>query len=351
MDAFQLPVMNPPIRGYLRWAYLLSITSRYEKTLPWYHSNFIQLSCTKYFLEDKIEYFFDFYRGIPNELNYNNPFLLTCSVNYDILSFLKQQDDIISFFVNQIRSGYYCVAFLDESRIPHSSTYKNEAVPSFPHHVLLYGYDANARTFQIAMFDQSFIYRMLELSFDDFFEAYQSMNNLIVSKERADHHSYFYKFDDSKHYEFDKTVVVSQIKDYLASETTCNRINYNAYDLAFGLEVYEYLKKFLWALKENNPSLASRPVLRTIHVLLEHKKLMVDRIKYMEEIGVMKRDEELLKGFEELTAKVEVIRNNLIRGIRRPGTDIIPKVVAEVDNIREKEEVLMTRLLQQLEAN
>ncbi|WP_010500871.1 hypothetical protein [Paenibacillus elgii] len=63
MNRYQLPLQPPPIKGFLRWAYTLSITHNYEETLPWYYTNFIQMSCTKHFLEKRRTFFFDFFPG------------------------------------------------------------------------------------------------------------------------------------------------------------------------------------------------------------------------------------------------------------------------------------------------
>jgi hypothetical protein len=347
MDTFLLPLSDPPLKGFLRWTYLLSILNLHEKTLPWYYSNFIQLSCTKTFLEEKKELFFDFYRGNDEELYFNTPFLVTSACNYDILSFLNKAN-IIAYFVDKISSGYYPVVFIDESHIPHSASY-NGGNP-FPHHILLQGYNWTNQTFDVAMFDRRWMYGSFQITFESFIQGFFSMKKIVEDTGIRDQGTFFYKFRTTYEYAFDRKAVVNEIKDYLRSETNLNRINYNSHDEAFGLEVYPYLQKYYYACQEHDPSLVIRGVVRHLQVLWEHKKTMADRIKYYNTTGVMQHDDELLSGFEELTGKAEFMRNILVKHFRRETEGTFKRIIEMLDEVRVKEQNLMERLLHQLDS-
>ncbi|WP_253735909.1 hypothetical protein [Paenibacillus sp. FJAT-26967] len=340
----QLPVSTPPLKGFLRWAYTLSITSSYSQTLPWYYSNFIQLSCTKRFLEDGIQCFVDFHRGQPNELNFNNPFLITCCVNYSILSNLSL-DSLIEFFVHQIRNEYYCIVFLDESRLSVSASFEQEP---FPHHLFLYGYDTDERVFHASMFDKTGVYRNLTITFDEFRNAIQSMRTLLENNETGDHHTYLYQFKDGI-YKFDHTAVKDQLKDYLNSENHINRINFNGQNLVYGLEIYDYLKLYYEAVRDGNPSLVWQNDIRHLHVLWEHKMVMSERISYMIGNGIIGQDEILVDGYKKLTHQAMLLRDHYIRHSMRPDASIFDRVSGKLQEFKEQEAHYLEKLLRQLE--
>ncbi|MCR8645974.1 hypothetical protein NV379_25460 [Paenibacillus sp. N1-5-1-14] len=346
MNAVQLPLLDPPLKGFLRWAYTLSITSAHEETIPWYYSNFIQLSCTKRFLEDGRQFFLDFFRGKPNELNFNNPFLLTCSVNYTIMENLAL-GDWPQFIANQIQSGYYCVVFVDEARLSPSAAYQQEP---FPHHLFIYGFDLDDRVFHVSMFDRTGVYRNLRVSFEEFQDAVQSMRHLLREKLTADHHTYFYKYEPHSPYPFDKTAAIDQLRDYLNGETHLNRINYNPDEgEAFGIKVYDYLQMYYNAVQQGDSRLGYRVDVRHLHVLWEHKKMMSERIDYLIKQGMIPYDEELVEGYNDITKRALKLRDQYIRHEMREDQEIYERLRLRFDQFREEEPVLLQKLITMLE--
>ncbi|QLG40049.1 hypothetical protein HW560_19325 [Paenibacillus sp. E222] len=346
MNALQLPVLNPPLKGFLRWAYTLSITSAHEETIPWYYSNFIQLSCKKTFLEDGRQFYIDFFRGQPNELNFNNPFLLTCSVNYTILEHLAL-DAWPQFFTDQIRNGYYCVVFLDEAKLTPAAAYQQEP---FPHHLFLYGFDWDNRFFDASMFDHTGVYRNVQIPFKEFLDAIHSMRHLLREGLTADHHTYFYKYEPHSPYPFDRIVALDQLHDYLNGETHLNRINYNPdNEQAFGINVYDYLQMYYDAVESNDPRLGDRNDVRHLHVLWEHKKMMSERIAYLIEEGMIPYDEELVNGYQDITTRAMKLRDQYIRHEIREDKAVFARIKLRLEQFRKEEPVLLQRLISWLE--
>ncbi|WP_068617673.1 hypothetical protein [Paenibacillus tuaregi] len=347
MNAVQLPVLNPPLKGFLRWAYTLSITSAHEETIPWYYSNFIQLSCTKKFLEHGSHCYMDFFRGKPNELNFNNPFLLTCSVNYTIMESLAM-DNWPRFFADQIKSGYYCIVFLDESKLSPAPYYQKEP---FPHHLFIYGFDWDESLFYVSMFDYTGVYRNLQIPFQEFIEAVQSMRHLLRDNVTADHHTYFFKYEPHSPYPFDKTAVLDQLRDYINGENHLNRINYNTDDVeAFGIKVYDYLQMYYDAVESSDPRLDSRSDVRHLHVLWEHKKMMSERIAYLVEEEIIPYDEELVEGYKDITKRAMKLRDQYIRHEIREDKEVFERLRLRFNQFREEEPALLRKLIAMLEA-
>ncbi|TVX93391.1 hypothetical protein [Paenibacillus agilis] len=346
MNVVQLPVFNPPLKGFLRWAYTLSITSGHEESMPWYYSNFIQWSCTSKILDGDRQFYVDFFRGKPNELNFNNPFLLTCSVNYSILDSLAV-DAWPKFFADQIRNGYYCVVFLDESKLSTAACYQKH---HFPHHLFIYGFDWDQRIFYVSMFDNKEVYRNLQISFQEFQDAIHSMRHLLKEKYTDDHHTYFYKYEPHFPYPFDTTSVIDQLQDYLDGETHLNRINY-IYDneQAFGIKVYDYLQMYFDAAEKNDPRLKDRNDLRNLHVIWEHKKMMSDRIGYMVEKGIIPYDEELVEGCKDIAKRAMKLRDQYIRHKIREDKKMFEMVKIRLDQFKNEELVLLQKLINMLD--
>ncbi|MFE4572502.1 hypothetical protein [Paenibacillus chitinolyticus] len=346
MNAVQLPLSNPPLKGFLRWGYTLSITSGHAVTIPWFYSNFIQLSCTKKFLEDGRQCYVDFFRGQPNELNFNNPFLLTCNVNYTFLENLAL-DDWPKFFADQIRNGYYCIVFLDESKLSPAACYQQEP---FPHHLFLYGFNLEERVFYASMFDHTGVYRNLEISFEEFLDAVNSMKKLLKEGQTSDHHTYFYKYEPEFHYPFDKVAVIDQLRDYLNGETRLNRINYNPDENeAFGIRVYDYLQMYYDAVEQNDPRLGMRNDVRHLHLLWEHKKMMSDRIEYLVNEGIIPYDEELAEGYKDLAKRAMKLRDQYIRHEIREDKEVFERLRLRFNQFRDEEPVLLQKLIALLE--
>ena len=129
MNAFQLPVVNPPLKGFCGGPiHFPSPASMKKRSLGF---TAILSSCSAKTFWRTAGSTILIFRGKPNELNFNNPFLLTCSVNYTLLESLAL-DVWPKFFADQIQNGYYCVVFLDESRLSPAASYQREP---FPHHL------------------------------------------------------------------------------------------------------------------------------------------------------------------------------------------------------------------------
>jgi hypothetical protein len=347
MDSCQLPLAEPPIRGFLRWTSTLSIVGNNERTMPWFYCNFLQVWCTKHYLENKAEMFFDFFRGNKCEAYFNNPFLETTVCNFDMLSFLDERN-VIDYFTAKIEEGYYPFVFIDESRIPHSPSFN---VYSFPHHILLYGFDREERTFRIMMFDRNWIYGSHLINFDEFTDAFFAMKRNVKEKGLYDQCTFFYKSDPNFEYRFDKTALVNEARDFLNSETNQNRINLNPTTEVYGLETYDYISKFYESWGRNDPSLVRRGFFRHLHILWEHKKVMTERLRFLFAHQYLEKDDILIAGYQDLTNRAEKLRNMLLMHMRRPSEGTVERICYGLMECKDREKLLMGRFLSLMEGN
>ncbi|MFB9328766.1 hypothetical protein ACFFSY_22755 [Paenibacillus aurantiacus] len=344
----ELPFQDPPAWGLLRWAYTLGITSAYEQTYPWLMSNFIEVYANDFFLDERTEYFLDFYRGGGNEFNSNNPFLIACNMNYELAAALTG-DRIVDYIVDCMDKGYYPTLFIDEYYIPSSHAYQ---AYSCPHHLLIYGYDRESRTFNTAGFGQTMAFERHITPFEDLELAYRAMRDKVMSKRQRDDHMYLFQFNSGCAYTFHLEVVRQQLENYYFSRTSHNLVNKNVARYSFGLNTYDSLWAYFEAERTNHPNLINRNGVRQLHIYMEHKQIMMDRLRYLHAEGYVTHPEELIADYAELHEQSFRMRNNLLKAfIRRKADDAIyGRIQEQLAGLKEREKGALGRLLEELHA-
>lgn len=290
MNQFELPFTTPPAVGLLRWAYTLGISHTEPSTHDWFYSNFIQLTANSDFIERDTELFIDFWRGGRSELNCSNPFLDT-----RILDCHMMKSGIFSDFHENIceliQKKYYPVLFIDESKISHSVFYGRQ---SFPHHILIHGFDRVNRTYKIAGFGVVNRERLITkfshftVSFSEMEESVTSLFNIVDSGAIHDQLFYFYKLNiddqiDHPHtYDLDLEFIAQSLSDYIDGRTQIGHENFNLKNDVFGVKIYEALDKY-FAACEQGKQVRNRFDTRHIHIIEEHKRIMLARLRHLEE--------------------------------------------------------------------
>lgn len=89
---------------------------------------------------------------------------------------------------------------------------------------------------------------------------------------------------------------------------------HNSKNATFGIEIY---KKLIWYISEchgNNQNLDYC----AFHFLQEHKTIMLDRIKYYENLNLIKCSQEIHNAFEEIKCITDTIRNIVMKFNMKP---------------------------------
>ncbi|OPH47993.1 hypothetical protein BC351_39075 [Paenibacillus ferrarius] len=335
-----LQVTQPPIFGLLRWAYTLNITSSYEKTLPWFYSNFIQMYGNKHFLQQNKEFYFDFYRGGRWEFNNNNPYLLSHNTGMDLLQHLRS--GITELAIDFINQEYYPVLYIDEYYISYSFAYQSLHLP---HHLMIYGYDDDRKIFHTMAFGKKGSFSKHEVSFKEVETAFQSMFRFIMNEGYKDEQTYFFKFNHDYEYSLDLTLIKNQLRDYVESKTSENTINRNTDNDAYGLETYDYLQLYFEACSRKDPNLFNRQDVRQLHILYEHKKIMVDRINYLTEKGCMSRAEKIRDGYKALIDQSFLLRHSIMKARSKKEEYPYAQMFNQFDSMKNQEQQLLEALI------
>lgn len=334
----RLPVKDPRINCYPYYANPLAILSVAgdEKYLPWFLSNFIQLSSHPEGSRIKLDFFQQWITWVP----YYSPFLDVQIINKDIIGKLNA----ISFIVNCIDSGYYVHLKVNHKYLSASSL-KWYNRTDYAHEVLIYGYNTKTQALEIA---DNFggKYKFAWCTFEEFEQAYS--NPPIYNKENYEKVLLFKPKEDVK-FQFDLLKVKDSLEDFLASRDTRMRDDQSsswAKNLTLGVAVYDKIIEYLFLLIENKVSID----VRLFHVLWEHKKCMIDRIKYMETLGII-RNPDIAKTYQEIERTALIYRNQMIKQAVRKDNQKINTMIQGVKSLSITEISLIHKVLEQIYVN
>ncbi len=157
-----------------------------------------------------------------------------------------------------------------------------------------------------------------------------------------------FQYDPQARYDFDIHLVREHLVDLLYARNTSKRFRLlaNPIDGAYGLATYDCLKHFLASFLSPPFSIDIRPA----HILWEHKKCMVERLKYMETQGYIKAEDGFSIQYDELARKTGMIRMMLLKFRKTHNPDLIHRLCSHLDALTEEERGLLEDLLDKLEA-
>ena len=278
---------------------------------------------------------FNFYRRPDQRVSYS-PYLKVQLLNRDLI--FKSPTDILPFIVACIDKGYYIQPTVDENFLPDSAAYQKRPLV---HETLIYGYDNQA--FVGMGYNKRGDYASYRFRFSQLEQA-------IVHADLTGHYDpdglRLFKYDSQARYDFDIHLVREQITDFLHSRNTSHRFRMvaNPSDGAYGLATYSCLKSYIESFLYSPFSFDIRPA----HILWEHKKCMVDRLKYMEMQGYLKSEDGFSVQYEELARKTGMLRMMLLKFKITRSPDLIHRVLSILDDIEEVEPSLLQDLVKKL---
>jgi hypothetical protein len=326
MKMAKLHLEIPPIIGYLHHAYQLSIAQEHPSFPQWFSTNYIQL---RYYPKTN---WLNFYR-----LELYNGFEYCPLLDFQMLKneFLKtNQINIIDLVINCIKNGYYIWLYIDEYYDPNRMYFNYSHVI---HESLLYGYNLNTNCFYSAGFNQQKNYSFSEISFSDFSRAFNATADHLPIK--------ILKPNEKAICEFDIKNVKDVLNDYINSENTSRRnelINNITSDCVYGLDIYKYLKLYFESLLDNG----NLSDIRMLHILWEHKKCMLLRIKYLSKNEHLNNSETIISKYETIQKKVLIMRNMQMKYNMTGNKKIIDRIVVSLGEISSEEKNILSKVIQ-----
>ncbi len=310
----KLPVnLTPPLKCYLTQALPLSIIlAENDQYFPFLYNYF---------------YFFISRTNIENLFrlsNSNDWFFYNSGIfEINIINLPVQvikPDTIINIMEKMFLHGYYPVGDFNEKYIPAFSSYGQR---DFIHPFLVNGCNRSKCSISILGYHRDGKYREISININDFYNAVTNCKknpNMFLM--------YFFRINKKfKGNHFDYKRFLRKIDDYINSDEACD------YGIGANIKLVEYIK-----------SCRDYVDIRYVYVFYEHKYFMLERLKYLKSISLLK-NEQIIKEFEILVKICETLKPLALKyNITRQAT-IVDRMLEIINSINEEEMLLFRTLL------
>ncbi|WP_408895271.1 hypothetical protein [Paenibacillus taichungensis] len=330
-----LPIKYPYITSLPAFANTCAILSaqKEEEILPWFCHNHIQLVAW-----DEPEMYIQFYSPIFRKF-----YRMFTLHHYKKETLMKWCKNITEFIIDEINGEGYVYLSIDKYYIPDYTGYK---LKHSAHDMLIYGYNKLEKNFYIADFFQS-SYAFSKTSFNNVENAFLSQYSegewfkgmQILQFNKCD-------------YTLDLEYLIKQLNDYL-----CENKSSKEYKLveepgkdsdAWGIGIYRYLQNYTTNAEPSEFSL-----IRSLHLLSDHKEVMLRTISYLGAKGCIVNQEKHEYGFREIKRLCLILRNICLKHSLSKGnrTLVIEKIKKMLVEIETKERKVIFELLLDVKQN
>jgi len=266
----------------------------------WRNMNFIQLiyNPDNPWKGIYLDYYFFPRKNVDNSYMYFPNFLEThYDTTYDALDCFDSLHDYIKWNLNHL---YYPEICLDEYYVPQRLNY---GVERYDHYNLFYGYDDAKEVYYIMGYSKDNKPIVSEL-------PYELLKEEIVMSEKIIR--YKYASNDNTNLRFNITPVKNSLKELLHSIDSSEKVSnlLTQEPLLYGLSIFKHLA---------TDKVARKRITRDRRVsfcLLEHSKLMKERIEFLFENGYIDESalNELIKLSDEIIRDASIIMGFYIKG-------------------------------------
>lgn len=321
------------VSTYVYEGYPVAIMSLHgDKHKEWMLSNYIQLNCRKNIIEDKY-LFLAFY----DDIAINSPFIKKEHFCWSLLS--KYDLDLVSFFKKNIDLGCYLYFKIDEYYIPHRVAYNNN---HFIHDNLVIGYGEDY--FIVVGYDDAGLCSEKKISIKDFMQGLRN-NKPDIDKNEWKDSIYFMRYADAD-YKFNINLVKNSLREFLDSEGKMDQIKRYSNpleDTVFGMEVYDKILEYMDTLIEvGNIFLCEGIDNRIFRCIMEHKKLMLERIKMIEQkIGGV---DDLIVKYEKTSKLASSLHFLAIKYNISPNDKLLYDIRSRIQQIQQEDRILLEEL-------
>lgn len=331
----KLKLMRPPLTGYLEEAYPLSIALTRESNREWLYCNYIQLVYQNplFFCNQPVKFYkVSYFNG--QVWNAECPLLCYDKITRGMLVLLNIS--IVDYICKALMGGSCVKLFLDEYYMPDSVAYhKNHYI----HENLFWGIDTEKEEVYGMAYvtdELGYNYKEFSVSFKELHQAYSISNDLGIQQERI----VLMSCNEERFYEFDYEVVKKGIYDYLTSTKTdlkySDIINPDS-KMSFGLDIYEKLIDYF----ANNIEETS---IIPLHIIYEHKKLMLERIYYMVDNHYVEDNQDIIEDYNKLIKKAYSLKILYLKYQLTSDVHVQKKLIKSMTELRDMDIEITRRL-------
>ncbi len=323
-----LPLGEPPIRGYLKFAYPLSIAVQHPDFPGWFACNYTQLT---YRPDSYTALDFYHYKQV-------NPLL---GEMYLPKSMILKYTSCISFIKDCLDDDHYIYTFLNEYYVPERRAFQKR---DFIHDSMIVGYDMDKQVFYIMGYKADRTYEMTEISFDLFEKAFLDYQNKPGELAKWADGMHLYQLKRDQRFQFDVDICREMIEEYLHAQNSSLRYRMlqNEESCAYGMDIYDHMAEHY----RNHEYEFSD--FRYFHILYEHKKAMTMRLHYLQQTQNASFDPQHLTQSEQLEKRALSLRNACLKYSLTPKQEPNEMIVSRLGEMKQWEREFLEQMVNRI---
>ncbi|HEX3047043.1 MAG TPA: hypothetical protein VHY08_19975 [Bacillota bacterium] len=334
-----LPVNYPIITSYPAHANILSCVSQYENSIQWFYNHYLQLLA---YVDFSRGYYVDFCAPIPWR---SCPWIHAQRITRELIG--KKWETITDFIIDCIDLDCYVYLYLDQFYIAAAAPYQKYHLA---HDTFIFGYDLQNQTFDVADFYKYSKYCYTKATFSQIGAAYQTLDLSNIPDNLQG--IVLLKPVPYAEYQFDIQVMAELLQDYLLarksskSYTDGYRLDIGAKNdrYYYGMDIYRLLPKHLeYYLNGQGPL-----DIRAFHVILDHKTLMLARIKYLIDNNYLHQVDSIYEDYQKVVKQAVNLRSLALKAILSKEGKTIQSIMNYLPYLVDGERMILEQLLAQL---
>ncbi len=282
--------INPPVATYNHHAFGTGIITTASWGMNWIYNNYI----IPYFYPEEGPLAFDFYM----DYIYCQPVFDREFLSDAMLKYIKEKPERIA--ADQLEAGKYVECCVNEYFIPGREAYRTY---HFRHNILLYGYDSSKKIFYTAGYDESGRYTTSAITYREFRDSVPGAYNILKFREDLD-------------CQLCPEHIQGQIMQYNGEAELIPVGAYTAKGKTIGIAAVNALMDYVQECIGQELPVDTRP----IGILYTQRKLMKERLQYLNESGLAERS--AVEAAKEQLNLCEMLKNRtLLYNMRSSGGD------------------------------
>jgi len=333
-----LPVKYPMISSYHTYAALMSVLQNYEEAMPWVHSKYVQIQAWD--ASPPMGH-------LVRELYWDNgcPFIRNQYI--DFCTVVRKWGSINDFLIDFIDQGYYSFFAIEQHGIP---TFNVPPGKVWSHQVFVYGYDLSEEVFYIADYISWRKYDYYTIKFSEMTIGFNNIDEIWYNHQFERNGIHLLKFIDVAKFDFSAAQLKKVLTDYyngennvLAPFTYTQGNDANASKHIFGIRFNQALIRYIEHIWHSGHTFID---FREFAVLVDHKRMMVARIKFLSENGYLKNPEKHILAYEEIFNKSQLLITLISKfNMPRGKPQILESIINNLTDIDDRERVALPCLI------
>ena len=344
-----LPFVNSPVTAFSHQATLLSILFAYEQCKEWICNNYIQLFSLKNLYGDRsgtVDFFYSDYSDFRSYEYSANPWIKF--FEFPLKAFWSYDVKLEEFIYKYLQQGFYIQLEIDEYYI---SKYDNFKKNHYVHWLYIYGIDIDEQQFFCLDNFKNMIFSAEKISYQELYQGFLARYERVLSKNDIGPTVVMFKVMNTCEHKEDNIIYeldIDRIRRLLNSFIG-NYKRYNAYESSnyyvYGVEVYNALQRYISATILDNEVID----LRGFCSLEDHKKLMLWRLKFIEEKKKFDLQEDIVN-YEKLCKMMRIVILALLKYNITHNTIYLYKASNNLKMVAKIEEKTIVHIIEMLKS-